>query len=79
MAFYALVKLGFSDEREAEIIRRSISVDHPPGSRSQVTASLCGDGDTQLAIEVQASDLGALRAAVNSYLRQVKIANDAML
>ena len=41
--------------------------------RTKVTASLDGG---RMVLRLQASDLSALRAAINSYLRWVKIAED---
>ena len=76
MAFSVFIQVSFGTKREAEIVSGSISVDSPPGSRSQVDIST---EDKELILGISASDLGALRAATNSYLRQVKIANDAIL
>lgn len=41
--------------------------------RTKVTVKLDGD---DMVLKLQASDLSALRAAVNSYLRWIKIAED---
>ena len=75
MDFSVLIKVSFDTKREAEIVSKSISVDSAHGSRSRVDIST---DDNDLILGISASDLGALRAAINSYLRQVKIANDAI-
>lgn len=41
--------------------------------RTKVTADLEGD---KMVLRLQASDLSALRASINSYLRWIKIAED---
>ena len=61
---------------EVGIVKRAMSVDKKPGDRSSMTASAEGD---ELVLNIQASDLGALRAALNSSLRQVKIASDSLI
>ena len=75
MVLSVLVRVTLASDREAGIIRRSI-IDHAPGSRSQVDLSTTGP---DLVLRISASDIAALRAATNSCLRQVKIANDAIL
>lgn len=72
---YAEVRITTSGKDAAEIIRKSICVGERPGSRSSVTATSKGEA---LTFEVRASDIGALRATLNSLLREVKIANDML-
>jgi tRNA threonylcarbamoyladenosine modification (KEOPS) complex Pcc1 subunit len=73
--FSAAVKVLLSSGEEAVAIARAISVDKPPGSRSEVKISTKGD---ELSLDFSATDAGALRAALNSYLRQIKIASEAI-
>jgi tRNA threonylcarbamoyladenosine modification (KEOPS) complex Pcc1 subunit len=72
----AAVRLLMGSPREAEIASKAISVAEKPGSRSSVSVSPNRD---VLQIDVTATDLGALRAALNSTLREAKIASDSML
>jgi tRNA threonylcarbamoyladenosine modification (KEOPS) complex Pcc1 subunit len=70
------IRAQMGDPREAEIACRSVSVGERPGSKS--TVSFKTDGDTLVAI-VTAEDVGALRATANSVLREIKIADDAIV
>ena len=71
----ATVRLSMASSEEAEIIKRAMSVGEKPGSRSSVLAS--SDEET-LILAIDASDIGALRAALNSSLREVKIADSVL-
>ena len=62
--------------REAEYAARAMSVGGRPGQRSTLSASAEKDA---LVLKAEASDLGALRAVLNSALREAKIAGDCML
>jgi len=62
--------------REAEIAKRAMSVGERPGARSSVAIN--ADGES-LVIDFTAEDFGALRATMNSVLREAKIASDSML
>ena len=73
--FSATVKVLLSSDKEAKTIASAISVDKPPGSRSSVNISC---DNAELSLDFSANDAGALRAALNSYLRQVKIASEAV-
>jgi tRNA threonylcarbamoyladenosine modification (KEOPS) complex Pcc1 subunit len=64
-----------SSSGEAEIISKALSVDKKPGFRSSCLISAEGP---ELRILIKAEDLGALRAAVNSKLREVKVANSVL-
>lgn len=61
--------------KEAEIARRAISVGERPGKSS---AAASAEGET-LTLKISADDIGALRATLNSMLREVKIASDSMI
>lgn len=71
----ARVTVNLADPREAKIAREAMSVDNKPGSRSSMT--ITADGSI-LRLDITASDLGALRASLNSSLRSIKIV-DSML
>ncbi len=66
----ACVRVSLASPEEAKIIRRAMSVDKKPGSRSSVGISVEGN---DLILNIGARDPGALRAALNSSLREVKI------
>ncbi len=72
----AKLRISTDSPAEAEVLRRAISVDEKPGDRSSESAS---SQDCQLTIDIKARDLGALRASLNSSLRQIKIASSALL
>jgi len=67
--------LDLATPREANIAKRAMSVDQKPGSRS--TLDVSAEGKT-LNLDINASDLGALRATLNSSLREVKIVNSIL-
>ncbi len=72
----AEVRLLMASPAEAEICNKAMSVGEKPGSRS--TQKVRAEG-SYLILDVSANDLGALRAALNSSLREIKIANDLIL
>jgi tRNA threonylcarbamoyladenosine modification (KEOPS) complex Pcc1 subunit len=72
----ALVSVSTASKREAEIISRSLAVSEKPGNRSSLSVSSAGEN---LELKAEASDLGALRAILNSSLRELKIADEALL
>lgn len=71
----ARVEVSFSKPEEAGIAAEAISVDNRPQVRSSVEVSSEGG---RLVLDIRADDLGALRAAINSYLREVKVADAAL-
>lgn len=71
----AEIRVMMADGREAEAMLKSISVDSPARSKSEVGFAKSG---STLILSMNAVDVGALRAAFNSYVRQVKIASDAL-
>lgn len=71
----AVVKLDLASPKEAEIAKKAMSVDQKPGSRSSLDVS--SDGHV-LKLDINASDLGALRATLNSSLREVKIVDSLL-
>ena len=69
------LKILMASPGEAEIVSKSISVDEKPGFRSSFDVSAdC----SEVKIKIKAEDLGALRAALNSKLREVKIASSLL-
>jgi tRNA threonylcarbamoyladenosine modification (KEOPS) complex Pcc1 subunit len=72
----AVVNLLMASAEEAEILKRAMSVEEKPGLRSSLSVDSRGN---VFSLEVEASDLGSLRAALNSTLREVKIADSALL
>lgn len=71
----AAVRVLMGSPREADIAAKSMSVDEKPGSRSSLMVS---SDKSSLLLDIRASDLGALRAALNSSLREVKIADSVV-
>jgi tRNA threonylcarbamoyladenosine modification (KEOPS) complex Pcc1 subunit len=71
----AEVRVLMGGPGEAEIVRRAISVGERPGSRSSVGIRTQKD---EVILTAKADDVGALRATLNSLLREVKIADDAI-
>jgi tRNA threonylcarbamoyladenosine modification (KEOPS) complex Pcc1 subunit len=71
----AVVRVHMSSPKEAQIAAKAMSVDEKPGNRSSLTAK--DDGEV-LVLDIKATDLGALRATLNSSLREVKIASSVM-
>ncbi len=72
----AEARMLMGSSREAKNAARAMSVGERPGERSVLSAS--AEKDT-LVLRAEASDLGALRAVLNSALREAKIASDCML
>lgn len=75
-AVRAEARVILDSPREAEILRRAMSVDEKPGSKSSVSAT--AEGGT-LVLKFTAYDSNSLRAVMNSSLREVKIANDMLI
>jgi tRNA threonylcarbamoyladenosine modification (KEOPS) complex Pcc1 subunit len=71
----ASVRITTAGPEQADIIRRALSVGERPGDRSSLKVSSSG---SSLNLDIVAKDLGALRAVLNSSLREVKIANEAL-
>jgi tRNA threonylcarbamoyladenosine modification (KEOPS) complex Pcc1 subunit len=71
----AEVRIAMASPQEAEIVSKAMSVGEKPGSRSSFSAKAEGEF---LRLKVEATDLGALRAALNSSLREVKIADSVL-
>jgi tRNA threonylcarbamoyladenosine modification (KEOPS) complex Pcc1 subunit len=71
----AKVIIAMASPAEAELIQKAMSVDEKPGNRCSVSARAEG---SSLVLDIEASDLGALRATLNSSFREVKIANSVL-
>jgi len=71
----AELRLHLASPAEAEICSKAMSVGDKPGDRSTQTVSSEGN---ELVISISAKDLGALRATINSMMREAKIANDVL-
>ena len=71
----ATVRVFMGSEREALIVARAMSVDQKPGSKSSVAITTEGDC---ISLDFAATDWGALRAVMNSSLREVKIADEML-
>jgi tRNA threonylcarbamoyladenosine modification (KEOPS) complex Pcc1 subunit len=70
----ALITMG--SKREAEILAKALSVDEKPAGKSSVRAESSGE---TLKLHFEAFDSASLRAVMNSSLREVRIANDALI
>ncbi len=71
----ALLSVHMSSRREAKIMERAISVDSSPGSKSSREINSSG---SVVQIKITATDLGALRASLNSTLRGVMIVGEVL-
>lgn len=73
-----VVRLNFPSKRRLEIMLGALQPETktPASFRSRVNVEGVG---TTLTLSFEASDISALRAAVNSYLRWVNIINDSCL
>lgn len=71
----ATLLLHWSSRGEAELACKSMTVDEKPGHRcvSEITTD-----DDVLRVVLRAADLGALRATVNSILREAKIVSEVI-
>lgn len=73
--FNAEIEVCLAGGSEAGILKKALSIDRPARSKSE---SLFGVKGNTLLIKLRADDSGALRAAVNSCLRQIMIASDML-
>ena len=75
MDYHAEFTVNLGDK--ADIVRQSIcpELDNAPSDRSRVSLSV---DDSVLRIDVEADDAVMLRAAVNTWLRLVKTAEEAI-
>jgi tRNA threonylcarbamoyladenosine modification (KEOPS) complex Pcc1 subunit len=71
----AELRVAMANPQEAEVVKKAMSVDEKPGSRSSV--SMVSEGKS-LIMHIKASDLGALRASLNSSLRELKVADSVL-
>lgn len=78
MKSHVIVRLNFPSERRLEIMLSALQPETrtPPSFRSRVKVEGVG---TVLTLSFEASDISALRAAVNSYLRWINLINDSCL
>jgi len=78
MKSHVVVRLNFPSERRLEIVLGALRPETrtPASFRSRVKVEGVG---TILTLSFEASDISALRAAVNSYLRWVNLVNDSCL
>jgi tRNA threonylcarbamoyladenosine modification (KEOPS) complex Pcc1 subunit len=78
MKSQVIVRLNFPSERRLEIVFDALQPETrtPPSFRSRVKVEGMG---TVLTLSFEASDISALRAALNSYLRWINLINDSCL
>jgi len=78
MKSHVIVRLNFPSKRRLEIVLGALQPETktPASFRSRVKVESVG---TTLTLSFEASDISALRAAVNSYLRWVNLVNDSCL
>lgn len=71
----AEIELGFEDLREAEIVFKSLELEiaDSPSQRTETSFKL---NNNTLKLEINATDATSLRAAVNSYLRWIRLSHD---
>ncbi len=75
MKSYLVVRLNFPSEERLKIVLGALEPETrtPPSSRSRVKVE---GRRSSLTLSFEATDMSALRAAVNSYLRWVSLVND---
>ncbi len=78
MKSHVIVRLNFPSERRLEVVLCALQPETrtPPSFRSRVKVEGVG---TVLTLSFEASDISALRAALNSYLRWINLINDSCL
>jgi tRNA threonylcarbamoyladenosine modification (KEOPS) complex Pcc1 subunit len=78
MKSQVIVRLDFPSDRRLEIVLDALQPETrtPSSFRSRVKVEGVGTG---LTLSFEASDISALRAAVNSYLRWINLINDSCL
>jgi len=71
------LEIEFENSKEAEIVLKSIKpeINGSPSDRTSVDISIC---DNTLKIVINALDTASFRAALNSYLRWIKLSNEVI-
>ncbi|WP_224332606.1 KEOPS complex subunit Pcc1 [Haloprofundus halobius] len=73
MSHLSVLRFSYPDERRARIVERSVRVEVGEIDDERSHASVAREGDT-VEVRVEASDLVALRAGINSWTRMVAVA-----
>ncbi|SDM08148.1 KEOPS complex subunit Pcc1 [Halogranum gelatinilyticum] len=74
-AHTASLSFSYPDERRARIVEASVAVEVGDIDDARSQATVARDGDT-VEVTVNAADLVALRAGLNSWTRMVGVAED---
>jgi KEOPS complex subunit Pcc1 len=74
-AHTASLSFDYPDERRAQIVERSVTVEVGDIDDARSGATVSRDGET-VEVTIRASDLVALRAGLNSWTRMVGVAED---
>jgi len=77
MKAQAVIHLNFSSEKQLKVVLEALKPEtrSPPTRRSKV--QMKGEGNS-LTLSFKASDTSALRATINSYLRQTSLVVDIL-
>jgi len=75
MSIFADINLLFEKREQAKIVLEALSVEAMERDRSRLLLKTRGN---ELLMGFEAKDKGALRAALNSYLRLVKTADSVL-
>jgi len=77
MKAQAIIRLNFSSEKQLKVVLEALKPEtrSPPTRRSKVQMKREGNS---LTLSFKASDTSALRAAINSYLRQTSLVVDIL-
>ena len=77
MKAQAVIHLNFSSEKQLKVVLEALKPETrtPPTRRSKV--QIMSEGNS-LTLSFEATDTSALRAAINSYLRQTSMAIDVI-
>jgi KEOPS complex subunit Pcc1 len=73
MSHSTILRFEYADERRARVVERSVAVEvgEIADDRSRATV---GRNGSAVEVRVEASDLVALRAGVNSWIRMIDVA-----
>ena len=77
MIHHSVLELAYDDERRARVVAESVGVEEGEIDDARSRAGVSRDGDT-VVVRVDASDLVALRAGSNTWLRLADVAEAAV-
>jgi len=73
MKAQAIIRLNFSSEKQLKVVLEALKPETKPPATRRSKVQMRGEGNS-LTLNFKARDTSALRAAINSYLRQTSMA-----